>query len=354
MSLPPYRAKLVCRPSKAADTMGKMTGRLVLLSRGALLCLLCLLSSCGTTAPENAFQPPFTLVQVGPNVWAAISNPQSKTAAWANTGFVIGDDAVAIIDTTQSTDGDGNFDTEPAELLLVAIRKLTNLPVKFVINTHYHVDHVGANAVFVKAGAVVLAHHNVHTWIHSENLRMFGKDIKPEQKVFIEALLSPTVTYDKTVDLHLGSRQISVQSFPGHTGGDSVVLIPDARVVFTGDLFWRNMLPNMTDASTGPWIDTLDTLVKNESEAAFVPGHGDVGNGHDVAAFRDYLVTLRKLVSDARGSAKAGDALADVVMPALSDRYRRWDSFEYLARPNIVDTEAEMSGSKRVPQSGDR
>ncbi len=312
--------------------MGKMTGRLVLLSRGALLCLLCLLSSCGTRAPENALQPPFTLVQVGPNVWAAISNPQSKAAAWANTGFVIGDDAVAIIDTTQSTDGDGNFDTEPAELLLVAIRKLTSLPVRFVINTHYHVDHVGANAVFVKAGAVVLAHHNVHTWIHSENLRMFGKDIRPEQKLYINTLLPPAFTYDHTVDLYLGSRQISVRSFPGHTGGDSVVTIPDANVVFTGDLFWRNMLPNMMDASTGPWIDTLDTLVTYEPSTTFVPGHGDVGTGHDVAAFRDYLVTLRKLVSEARASAKSAESVADTVMPVLSGKYSRWDSFQLARR----------------------
>ena len=96
-----------------------------------------------------------------------------------------------------------------------AIRKLTSLPVRFVINTHYHVDHVGGNAVFVNAGAVVLSHHNVRGWIHSENLRMFGKDIKAGQKVFIEALLPPTVTSNQTVELHLGSRRIRLQSFPG-------------------------------------------------------------------------------------------------------------------------------------------
>ena len=314
-----------------------------------LPCILFLWVSCATSG-QDAAQPPFTLKQVGPNVWAAISNPKSKAPAGANTGFIIGDEGVAVIDTTASVDADGNFGTAPAQQLLAAIRKLTKLPVRFVINTHYHLDHVGANASFVHVGAIVLAHRNVRVWIHSENLRMFGKDIRPQQKAFIEALLPPTVTYDQPVDLYLGSREIRVQIFSGHTGSDSVVLIPDAKVVFAGDLFWRETLPNLVDASTGPWIDTLETLAKNDADATFVPGHGDAGNAQDVAAFREYLATLRKLVSDAQALGKSGEALADAVMPALSDKYSRWDSFMYLARPNILETDAELTGKKRIPQ----
>ena len=130
-----------------------------------------------------------------------------------------------------------------------------------------------------------------------------------------------------------------------------MVLIPDAKVVFAGDLFWRNMLPNLIDASTKPWIDTLDVLAKTEADATFVPGHGDVGNAQDVTAFREYLATLRKLVSGAQALRKSGDALADAVIPALSDKYSRWDSFESVARPNILETDAELSGKKRIPQA---
>lgn len=321
-----------------------MKGRLFLPS----ILLLCV---SGAPSAQDAADPAFILKQVGPNVWAAISNPKSKTPAGANTGFVIGDDGVAVIDTSASADADGNFGIEAAKELLAAIRTLTKLPVRFVINTHYHLDHVGANAVFVDAGAIVLAHRNVRGWVHSDNLRMLGRDIKPQQKTFIEALVPPTVTYDQPVDLYLGSRAIRVRSFPGHTGGDSVVLIPDAMVVFAGDLFWRNMLPNLIDASTQPWIDTLDTLAKDEPAATFVPGHGDVGNAQDVMAFREYLATLRKLVSDAQAMRKSGEALADAVMPALSDKYSRWDYFKYLARLNILETDAELSGKKRIPQA---
>jgi cyclase len=317
----------------------------------ALALYVFVLCVSGAASSQNPADPPFTLKQVGPNVWAAISNPKSKAPAGANTGFVIGDDGVAVIDTTLSGDADGNFGTEPAQQLLAAIRRLTKLPVRFVINTHYHLDHTGANAVFVDAGAIVIAHPNVRGWIHSENLRLFGKDITAPQKTFIEALLPPTVTYDQAMDLHLGSRVIRVRSFPGHTGGDSVVLIPDAKVVFAGDLFWHDMLPNLIDASTDAWIRTLATLTKNESGATFVPGHGDVGTAQDVGVFRDYLATLRKLVSDARARGQSGDALADAVISALTDKYSRWDAFKYLARLNILETDAELSGKKRIPQA---
>ncbi len=326
-----------------------------MLSRGGaifaqLTCLVLLCVSAKTTAQGSA-DSPFTLRPLASNVWAAISDPKSATSAGANTGFVIGDDGVAVIDTTVSFGSDGRFGTEPARRLLATIRTLTNLPVKFVINTHHHLDHVGANAVFADDGAIVLAHRNVRDWIHSENLRMLGVNITPRQKAFIEALRPPAITYVEPVNLYLGSREILVQTFPGHTGGDSVVVIPDANVVFAGDLFWHDMLPNLMDASTEPWIDTLDRLATSEASATFVPGHGDVGNAPDVVAFRGYLATLRKLVSDAQALRQSGEVLADAVTPALRGRYGRWEDFAPLARLNILAVEAELNGTKRLPQA---
>jgi glyoxylase-like metal-dependent hydrolase (beta-lactamase superfamily II) len=144
----------------------------------ALAVGVCVLRVSSVTGAQNAAELPFTLKQVGPNVWAAISNSKSPAAASANTGFVIGDDAVAVIDTTLNVDANGNFGTVPAQQLVAAIRRLTKLPVRFVINTHYHFDHTGANAVFVKAGAIAVAHHNVRGWITTDNLRILVKEIK--------------------------------------------------------------------------------------------------------------------------------------------------------------------------------
>jgi cyclase len=311
-------------------------------TRAVLVVLCCSLSwvTDASRAQEPA-QASFTLKQVGPNIWAAIDNRTVKAPAAANAGFVIGDNGVVVIDAFASA--------EAARQLLAEIRKLTKLPVKFVVNTHYHLDHVAGNSVLLDAGAEVVAHENVRGWIVPENLKFLTKDTKPELKTFVEALKSPTIGYDRALDLHVGAREIHVRSFPGHTGGDSVVLIPEAKVAFAGDLFWRNTLPNMIDASTKPWIETLDALAKNDSYT-FVPGHGDVGTAKDVAAFRDYLTTVRTLVADAQGQGKSGESLAQSVMPALTDKYGQWDFFKYLAPLNIQETEAELSGKKRIPQ----
>ena len=286
--------------------------------------------------------PSFTLKQVGPNVWAAIDNPAAKGVAAANGGFVIGDDGVAVIDSFASANA--------AKELLAEIRQRTKLPIKFVVNTHYHGDHVGGNGVFAEAGASILAHRNVRTWIHAENLRLIGDKAPQSIKTMIQGLTRPSVLYIDGVNLHLGDREIQVRFFPGHTGGDSVVFVPDAGVAFAGDLLWRNMVPNIVDGTTPAWITTLDTLAKTNAQYTFIPGHGDVATARDVLVFRDYLGALRTLVGDIQRQGKSGAALVEAVLPALKQNYGQWDFFAFLAEPNIRDMEAELSGKKRVPQ----
>lgn len=295
-------------------------------------------------APAPAPNSPlFTLKPLGHNVWAAIDN--AKGEAGANAGFVIGDNGVAVIDTFENP--------EAAKQLLAEIRKLTKLPIKYVVNTHYHIDHVAGNRIFQEAGAVVLAQRNVRTWIHTENLKFFGKDIKPEEKTKVAELGSPDIVYDVGTTLFLGSRSINVRVSPGHTGGDSVVLIPDATIVFCGDLFWRNTLPNLIDATTATWLSTLDAFVglaATRPTATFVPGHGDVGTASDVKAFRGYLADLRELVATPTKAGKTGDALVNAVLPALTEKYGKWDFFQDFAKPDILDTAAELRGDKKILQ----
>jgi cyclase len=308
------------------------------------LVLVSLFLSAAAHAQAPAAQAPnsllFTLKPLGHNVWAAIDD--AKGEAGANAGFVIGDDGVAVIDTFENP--------EAAKQMLAEIRKLTKLPVRYVINTHYHIDHVAGNRVFQEAGAVVFAQRNVRAWIHTENLKFFGKDIKPEQKAMVEGLGAPDVVYDSGVTLFLGSRRLEVRVFPGHTGGDSVVFIPDGPVVFGGDLFWRSTLPNLIDASTAAWVSTLDALSSAAPSATFVPGHGDIGTVADVNAFRVYLSDLRGWVAGPVKEGKTGDALVNAVLPALTETYGKWDFFNYFAKTDILNTAAELRGDKKIPQ----
>jgi glyoxylase-like metal-dependent hydrolase (beta-lactamase superfamily II) len=303
---------------------------------------LSLLASWSVVRGEQppAESAPFTLKPLGHNVYAAIDGP--KGTAGANAGFVIGDDGVVVVDTFESVDA--------AKALLGEIRKLTPLPIKYVVNTHYHLDHTGGNRVFQDVGAVVIAHRNVPGWIHTENLKFFGDKIKPEQKAMVESLVAPSLVYDHGMSVLLGSVAVQISFYPGHTGGDSAVFIPSANVVFGGDLFWNQTLPNLIDASTEPWIGTLADILKRAPSATFVPGHGDVGKVTDVEAFRAYLQDIRKMTEGPAKAGKAGDDLVGAVMPALQEKYGQWNFFKYFSKPNIIDTAAEWSGTKKRPQ----
>jgi cyclase len=310
-----------------------------------LLSLLIAIFACSSHAQEkpSAESSLFTLKPLGNNVYAAIDKP--KSSAGSNAGFVIGDDGVAIIDTFQ--------DAKAAEQLLAEIQKLTKLSVKFVVNTHYHLDHVTGNGVFARTGAVIVAQRNVPAWIHTENLKFFGAGIKPEQKSWIAGLVAPNVGYDSAVDLYLGSRKILVRYFPGHTGGDTVVIIPDAQVVFTGDLFWKKTLPNLIDGTTDKWAETDAKLAAEWPKAAFVSGHGDVGNAADVTEFRGYLTDLREIVAQSIKNGLSGDALLNASLPPLQKKYGSWDFFDHFSKRNIADTEKELRGTKKTPQPAD-
>jgi cyclase len=319
------------------------------LSQLLVLVLLFAAIAAAQTATPGQLQLPFQLKLIGPNIWAAIDD--TKGDAGANAGFVVGDSGVLVIDT---------FENEAAaKALLAEIHKLTQLPVKFAVNTHYHLDHVAGNRVFSNAGAVIVAHRNVGPWINSENLKFFGDKIKPEETKFVQGLLGPDVVYDSVVTLMLGSRQINVQFFEGHTGGDSVVIVPDAGVVYCGDLFWRKTLPNLIDATTSAWISSLSAIAVLPAQSAnntpaphstvFVPGHGDVGTSADVLDFQKYLEYLRSMVQKPVDGGKTGDNLVSAVLPDLTKAYGSWDFFKDFSRFNILDVAAELRGSKRVP-----
>lgn len=311
--------------------------RQLLPALGLLACTAARPAGAAATAPAY-----FTLHDLGHGVWAAISPPDSK--AGANAGFVIGPDGVLVIDTFE--------DPAAAKAMLADIRAKTDQPIRYVLDTHYHLDHTAGNAVFAAAGAVVLAQANVRTWERSQNLKFFGPGPTAKQQAFVATLGLPTVTYPHGITIWLGDREIIVRTLEGHTGSDSTVVIPDAGVVFTGDIFWNHTLPNLIDANTREQIASNDTCLADYPGYTFVPGHGGLGKAADVRAFRDYLATLRKDIAAAQKAGKQGDALIDAVLPEIQSRYGDWGWFKYFARRNIEQTAAELAGTKRVPVPG--
>ncbi len=296
--------------------------------------------ACSLVVSAFAAPPDFTVKKIADGIYAAIGAPGGK--AGSNSGFVVGGNGVLVVDTFLSPD--------PAAALLAEIRNQTQLPVRYVVNTHYHLDHTGGNSVYADRGAIIAAQRNVRAWEQTENLKFFGPNPTPEQTARIAALVLPDLLYTDGIDIYLGSRLIQIRYMLGHTGGDSVVFVPDANVVFAGDLVWTHHLPNLIDASTDKWIGSLDKLLTEYPTATFVAGHGDVASAADVRDFRDYLAALRAAVAKAQAQGKSGPALVDAVTAELQPKYGTWGFFQNFIKRNIEQTAAELIGQKKLPK----
>jgi cyclase len=280
--------------------------------------------------------PPFELKQVGPGVYAAIGGPM----AGSNAGFVIGDDGVLVIDTFAFP--------AAGQALLEAIRKTTDKPIRYVINTHYHIDHVSGDAAFKAAGATIIAHKNVPGWIHSENLHLFGANITPAMKAQIDGLIGPDRTIDKQTVITLGKRRIEIRPMSGHTGGDLVVGVPDAHVIFTGDLVWNHTGPTTIDGRIGQWANEVTQLEMLSAET-YVPGHGDVAKAKDLDDLRSLFADLMRLTAEARASGLSGEALVTAAAPKLAALHPTWPRLDRNAPFLVREMAEELAGTKRVP-----
>jgi glyoxylase-like metal-dependent hydrolase (beta-lactamase superfamily II) len=309
----------------------------------------------------------FDLVKVADGVYAAIAKPGGL--AQGNAGFVIGDDGVLIFDT---------FSTPAAiEELIGEIQKLTKLPIKFAVNSHYHLDHTGGNQVLAERGVPIIGHDNLTQWQTTKNKRFlpsledlqkrradaakqlsetpadqtdkrtnFERQIRRFDALMVIKLTNPTMTFGSgSLHLHLGKREIILSTFPGHTGGDVIGFVPDASVVFTGDLGWSKTLPNLVDATVNDWIPTLDKILNQYPAAKFIPGHGNVAEVVDIRDFRDYLDDLRSRVKNGiAGGMTVDEAKQQLKLPA---KYKSL-AFQNFAVPNVEDMYKELKGTKQT------
>ena len=305
----------------------------------AALAVLSFGSAAASQVP--AAQLAFVLKQVGPGVYAAIDGPEHK--AGSNAGFVIGDDGVLVVDSF--------INVEAAHALVGEIHRLTPKPIRYVVNTHYHLDHTGGDKALRDAGALIIAHRNVRGWMRVNNINLFGDRITPEIRARIAALPLPDLVTDKDLTIWLGSRKVVVQTVLGHTGGDLTIFVPDANVLFTGDMLWRKIPPNLIDGSVKEWLATDEDFIRmpDAAHAVYLPGHGDVAGEKDVRDFRAYLLDLRRLVTEGRKSKLKGDALTDYVEPKLKALHPDWTISDRAAAAEVRSMDQELAGTKKRP-----
>jgi glyoxylase-like metal-dependent hydrolase (beta-lactamase superfamily II) len=145
--------------------------------------------------------------------------------------------------------------------------------------------------------------------------------------------------------LYLGTREVLLFSLPGHTGGDVLVFVPDANVMFTGDMGWAKTLPNLVDATVNDWVPSLDKILTNHPGSKFVPGHGDVATATEIRDFRDYLDDLRSRVKKAIADGLTIEQAKEQLK--LPDKYKSL-AFQNFAQPNVEDMYKELKGTKQT------
>ncbi|MGE5608251.1 MAG: MBL fold metallo-hydrolase [Bacillota bacterium] len=250
------------------------------------------------------------LQRISDHVYALVGTTNASPAAngyGANVGVVIGRDAVLVIDTLISA--------RHAQPVAEQIRQRTDKPVKYVVNTHYHVDHVLGNCIFAKQGAIILAHESTRLDVPKVADRLAHPESLATTAAGLEGttLAAPTVTFTQDMKIDLGDVTVEL-NYPGptHTPGSITAYVPQEKVLFAGDILFTQYHPNLVEGDLANWQKVLADLEKMPA-TKIVPGHGPLSTKADLRDMRVYLG-----VFDAQAKMLcAGKAVTDA--PAIAE-----------------------------------
>jgi len=243
----------------------------------------------------HAQQPPdFSKVEM--KVTKVSGNIYMLEGQGGNIAASVGEDGIVIVDDEFAP---------LADKIQAALKNLaiTDKPVRFVINTHYHGDHTGGNVPFNNAGSTIIAQDNVRKRLESGGVAGNGGSIKMENKPAEKSAL-PIITFEHDVTVHLNGEDIRALHFPaGHTDGDSIIFFPKNNVVHMGDDFVRYGFP-FIDVSAGGSVQGMIAAMEKATaqlpaDVKVIPGHGALSNLDDVRAYTKMLKETSAAVESA-------------------------------------------------------
>jgi cyclase len=268
----------------------------------------------------------FSKVQI--KVTRVAGNVYMLQGAGGNIGASVGEDGIVIVDDQYAP---------MADKIQAALKGITDKPVRFIINTHYHGDHTGGNAYFQKQ-APIIAHDNVRKRLESGGAAGNGAsvhmDVKPAEKDML-----PIITFDHDVTVHLNGEDIRALYFPaGHTDGDSVIFFPKSNVVHMGDDFVTYGFP-FIDVDSGGSIDGMIDGVEKvigqvPADVKIIPGHGPISSVADVRAYLDMLKATRETVAQA---IKDGKTLDQMKQAKILEPWKKYDG-DFIKADAFIET----------------
>lgn len=227
-----------------------------------------------------------------------------------NIGVSVGEDGILIIDDQFAP---------LAEKIRDALRKLGGDKPKFILNTHWHSDHVGGNEAFGRDGTII-AHDNVRKRLSSRQ-ELFGQPVEPLPKAGL-----PVITFHQTLTIHFNGEEIRMVHMPeGHTDGDSVIYFSKSNVIHMGDHMFAGAFP-FVDLDHGGDVEGMTKNVATIIDLAppgakFIPGHGPLSTLDDVRKFHEMLVETTRMVRDKAASGMSLEAIKAEGVPT------KWESW---------------------------
>ncbi len=233
-----------------------------------------------------------------------------------NIGVSIGVDGIFVIDD--------KFDRF-ADQIIAQLRTLSDAPIRYVINTHYHGDHTGANGAMKDAGAVIVAHDNVRARMGMT----FQNTLWDREVEATDPHQWPVLTFSDTATFHINGQTVQVMHTPAaHTDGDSIVYFKEANVLHMGDNFFHEWFPYVDIDAGGSlqgMIASHDTaLAMIDEDTQVIPGHGNMATKQDLQNTRDMLVDILARVKKA---AEAGQSVDDMIDAKILSDYSAFDVF---------------------------
>jgi cyclase len=237
-------------------------------------------------------------------------NVYMLTGAGGNIGISAGKDGVFMIDASYAP---------LTEKIKAAIGTFSSKPIRFVVTTQWHQDHVGGNENFAREGAILVAHENVRKRLGSEQfMKFFDRKVPP-----LPELALPIITFSRDISFHLNEDDILIfHVAPSHTDGDAIVHFRRSGVIHTGDLYFNGLYP-FIDLSAGGSVDGVIAAIKQiidlcDSNTKVIPGHGPLSDKAGLEAYLKMLVVIRDKIAN---EIKAGKTLDEVIATKPTREY---------------------------------